>query len=225
MQTRKRPWMNLVGLSAILIILLLALPKLSRFSKGSIAISALIIFIALVLVAAIAASVLISTGGSLQQKALITGNEVREGISSGFDPVSIRGSDASSTGTPHRLTNLYVMGRLPAGASPLSLNNTVLTYDGMSVQTLNFGGTVADSVLASDTMTFVVSYVKSGPYQEDGYINLGDMARLKFTVDGYVGENTRGRITIVPMVGNPTTLEFLASDSLTQQVEVLWPMS
>jgi|GEM_PF-1084166 len=226
MSIAKRPGIRLLELGAIILLILIAYPKVTKASRGTMAVGTLIIFIAIVLVAAIAAAVIISTGGSMQQKALITGNEAREGLSSGFEAVSIRGQDASQAGTPHRLTQIYVMGRLPAGSNILNLNNTVITYDSQAgTQTLTYGGVVADPSWSAGTADFVVTYMKSGPYHEDGYVDIGDMAKVKFTVDGYVGENTRGRITIIPQVGTPNTLEFLAPDSMTQPVEVLWPMS
>ncbi len=222
----KKPGIRLLKIGAVLILILIAYPKIAKAPKGTMAIGTLIIFIAIILVAAIAAAVLISTGGSMQQKALITGNEVREGISSGYEAVSIRGLDASSAGTPHHLTRLYVMGRLPAGSNVLNLNSTVITFDTQAgSQTLVYGGPLSDGTWSASTTDFFVTYMKSGPYQEDGYVDIGDMVKVKFTTGNPISENTKGRITIVPSVGTPNTLEFLAPDSMTQPVEVLWPMS
>jgi len=50
------------------------------FGKGEMGIGALIIFLAILVVAALAASVFIGSGTSLQQKALITSNEAKEGV-------------------------------------------------------------------------------------------------------------------------------------------------
>jgi len=79
---------------------------MKREPKGMMGIGALIIFIAIILIAAIAASVLITTGGSLQQKALITGSQTEEAIASGIEAMTVVASDASADdpqGSPHRV--------------------------------------------------------------------------------------------------------------------------
>jgi archaeal flagellin FlaB len=222
----KKANIGLIGISAIILLVLLASSRQARFTKGTVGIGTLIIFIAMILVAAIAAAVLISTGGSMQQKALITGNEAREGISYGLEAVSVKGSDASQAGTPHSVNRLTIMARLPAGSGTLSLNSTILTLDTtMASQTFTYGGTVADSVNAASTNDYVVSYLQSGPYHEDGYVNLGDTVKIKFNIAGSLRENMKAKVSIISRAGSPNTLELVTPDSMTEQVVVLWPMN
>ena len=226
MKLAKGPGLRLIGIGAVLVLLLVSYPKIPRPNRGAMAIGTLIIFIAVILVAAIAASVLISAAGSYQQKALITGSGAREGISHGFEAISIRGSDPSSSGTPRKITNIYVMGRLPSGYDILNLNTTVMVFDRYEgSQTMTYGGVIGVGSWSSSTTEFQVTYLQRGPYNEDGYVNLGDTAKLKFSVDGTMSEGTRGRITLIPPVGNPNIFEFITPDSMTHPVEVLWPMS
>ena len=58
-------------------------------NKGEMGVGTLIIFIAVILVAAVAAAVLISTAGSLQQRALVTGGQAEQGVSTGAEAVSV----------------------------------------------------------------------------------------------------------------------------------------
>ncbi len=220
----KKPGRGTVSAGAIVLLILLVLSRHDKVNRGLMGIGALIIFIAIVLISAIAAFVLISTGGNLQQKALITGNEAREGVGSGVETVKITGSDASSSGTPHAVTSLNVMVRLQAGSDPLSLNNTVVTLDTpLASQNFLYNGTVPQSATASGTSTFVVSYVKEAPIHEDGYMNRGDVAELKFNINGQLGENIRSRITLIPRTGAMTQLEFMTPDSMVEQRVLLWP--
>jgi archaeal flagellin FlaB len=226
MTNSKKSKIGLIGVGAIILLLLVASIRHNRLSRGSTGIGTLIIFIAVVLVAAIASAVLITTGGALQQKALITGNEAREGISYGLDAMAVKGSDPSQSGTPHAITHIIVMARLPAGSNVLSFNNTVLTLDtNTASQTITYGGTVSDSVLATGTSTYVISYLKQGPYHEDGYVNTGDTVKIKFNIDGRLYENMRAKVTIIPRAGSMNQLEFQTPESMTEPVTSLWPMN
>ena len=57
--------------------------------KGIMGIETLIIFIAMIIVAAIAAGVLLRTQGVLQQKSLAVANEARERVVTGLEIISI----------------------------------------------------------------------------------------------------------------------------------------
>ena len=88
---------------------------------GSIGIGAMIVFIAMVLVAGIAASVLIQTSTTLESQALTTGRETTAEVSSGIDVVGIEGYNVSGV-----ITHMAIMIRARAGSSDIDLNTTVL---------------------------------------------------------------------------------------------------
>ncbi|MFC2154630.1 archaellin/type IV pilin N-terminal domain-containing protein, partial [Candidatus Altiarchaeota archaeon] len=91
--------------------------------KGLMGIGTLIIFIAIILVAAVAAAVLISTSGSLQQRALTTGGETESGIATGVDIFSI----TSTNGSDGNVDYFSIFMRLNPGSDPVKLNNSILT--------------------------------------------------------------------------------------------------
>ena len=67
------------------------------YKKAEMGVGTLIIFIALLLVAAVAAGVLIQTAGSLQEKALSTGTQAKSQISTNAVTVEISATDGSFT--------------------------------------------------------------------------------------------------------------------------------
>ena len=88
---------------------------------GSIGIGAMIVFIAMVLVAGIAASVLIQTSTSLESQALATGQETTAEVSSGLDVVDIYGRHVSSS-----LNWIVITIRPRAGSADMDLAQTVI---------------------------------------------------------------------------------------------------
>jgi flagellin FlaB len=112
--------------------------KLSRILKendlGDMGIGAMIIFIAVVLVAGIAASVLIQTANRLEIQAMQTGQETIREVSSGLQIVDIEGET-----TANIITKMVLAVRPHAGSGDIDLMNahieisngvikTILTY-------------------------------------------------------------------------------------------------
>jgi len=92
-------------------------------------IGTLIIFIATILVAAVAAGVLISTSGILQQRALITGQEARKKITNSVEIISIL---AHGNKTDESLNYYEVLARLDAGSDPIQMKSFDLSWIGPS---------------------------------------------------------------------------------------------
>ncbi len=193
--------------------------------KGMMGIGALIIFIAIILIAAVAASVLITTGGSLQQKALITGSQTEESIASGIEAMTVVASDASaSDGTPHKVGDFKVMVRLQSGSQGINLNNTIITVDTETASySLTYNTTIGADSTAATTTAYVVYYIQNGTNHENGYLNRGDVAKIIFQLSPEISENQLVRIKMIPRVGTYTQIEFYTPDSMTQESVSLWP--
>jgi flagellin FlaB len=99
--------------------------------KGDSGIGTLIVFIAMVLVAAVAASVLINTSGFLQQKAATTGKESTEQVASGLQVLQIMGVHDSSN-----ITKLAVYIAPNAGSSAVDLSQSVVTLSNGDVKSI-----------------------------------------------------------------------------------------
>ncbi len=100
---------------------------LLKRKKAIMGIGTLIIFIATILVAAVAAGVLISTSGVLQQRALITGQEARQKITDSVETVSIV---AYGNRSDESLNNFESMIRLDAGSDPIQMKGFGLSFIG-----------------------------------------------------------------------------------------------
>ncbi|RMF05539.1 hypothetical protein D6764_04525 [Candidatus Woesearchaeota archaeon] len=91
---------------------------LSRRKKAIMGIGTLIIFIATILVAAVAAGVLISTSGVLQQRALLAGTEARKRITNSIEVISLL---AHGNSTAETLNDFEAYIRLQPGSDPIQM--------------------------------------------------------------------------------------------------------
>ncbi|TQD26170.1 archaellin/type IV pilin N-terminal domain-containing protein [Methanolobus vulcani] len=117
--------------------------KLSSHTNAQIGIGTLIIFIAMVLVAAVAASVLITTSGVLQQDAQQTGNEATKEVSSNLMIQKIEGFRArnSSTDMANTVDLLKITLGLSAASEPVDLSAVVISItDGYKTNNVIYAG-------------------------------------------------------------------------------------
>ncbi len=102
---------------------------------GAIGIGAMIVFIAMVLVAGIAASVLIQTSGKLEMQAMRSGQETVAEVSSGISVFDIVGKKNTD------LQYLGITVRARAGAPDIDLNETlIILSDGIEKCVLIYDG-------------------------------------------------------------------------------------
>ena len=95
--------------------------------RGQVGIGTLIVFIAMVLVAAIAAGVLVNTAGFLQATAEDAGQESVDKVTNRLDVVSQHGI-VNKTGGGKAVDSLNLTVRLAAGSGAVSLEDTTIKY-------------------------------------------------------------------------------------------------
>ncbi|WP_457590975.1 flagellin [Geoglobus sp.] len=109
---------------------------LRRDEKGAIGIEILIVFIAIVLVAAVSAAVLIQTVGFLQQKATATGRETTKEVASGIKVVKVVGY---ATGVGGTITKLAIYVEPNTGGQDIDLSKVqILMSDGDTMAQLTY---------------------------------------------------------------------------------------
>ena len=179
-------------------------------------IGTLIIFIAVILVAAIAAAVLLGTGGKLQQTALKTGEETRAAVATGVEIVTVSAID----GVDNSVENFTLMMRLNPGSDPMKLDDAVIQFNTRNTtQELNYA---SDSCVGNTTY-FCAEYVKQGPGYMSGYLSKGDFLKVTFSADRSVIESETIRLKFVPRKGQLTQLEFFTPAVIKDTRMYLYP--
>jgi flagellin FlaB len=116
---------------------------LKNNTRAQVGIGTLIIFIAMVLVAAVAAAVLIQTSGTLQQKAQSTGKQATQEVSSNLMVKTIEGVRAKNTSTDmsDTIDLLKLRVGLNVGSASVDVNQVVVSIsDGTTANNLVYAG-------------------------------------------------------------------------------------
>lgn len=91
--------------------------------KGEMGVGTLIVFIAMLLVAAVAAGVLIQTAGSLQEKSLATGDRAKDEIATNARVIEVSAID----GQDGSVEDISIIYKLSPGSEPIKLDNVLFT--------------------------------------------------------------------------------------------------
>jgi len=211
--------------------------KLKHEDVGSIGIGAMIVFIAMVLVAGIAASVLIQTSTKLEMQAMRSGAETIVEVSTGINVEAIEGHYSAGVG----YIDLIVIEVTPrAGSSDIDLSQTIieisdsetknfLTYDGTNAgnftDTEFIDGEIFTFANFTDTTTefsiLVIEDADSSCSQANPVINRGDHVCLGVNVSQCFG-GLENRKDIFGMVfseqGSPGVITFSTPASYSYEV-------
>ena len=146
--------------------------SMRKDTRAQVGIGTLIIFIAMVLVAAVAAAVLIQTSGVLQQKAQATGKQATQEVSSNLIIKSIEGvraNNASSTTMSSTIDLLKLRIGLNVGSAPVDVNQVVVSItDGTTANNLIYAANTksyASSGATNGSMAYLSSSSASGNLQ------------------------------------------------------------
>lgn len=204
--------------------------------KADMGMGTLIIFIALILVAAIAAAVLISTTSSLQNQALTTGAATTQEVGTSLSVIEIVGED----GSDGNVEGLGTLVRLSAGSDSVRFQDTLvsLSIDDMSQdyqynQTFNcsnlsnVSGTTYDNntgeVTGNEPVQYGVDYSIKGQNWRDNYLVSGDVAQVCFNTPRVIEEGENFRLSIVPRIGTTANVEAALPSLILSKRPKLFP--
>ncbi|WP_321420749.1 archaellin/type IV pilin N-terminal domain-containing protein [uncultured Methanomethylovorans sp.] len=163
-------------------------------NEAQVGIGTLIIFIAMVLVAAVAAAVLIQTSGTLQQKAQSTGKQATQEVSSNLMVKSIEGVRAKSSAVALSATIdlLKLKVALNVGSSPVDVNQVVVSItDGTTANNLVYAGNAKSYASTGASDGAMGSFSST-----DAAANLQTLLIATTNIDGNVIDNSNHYFTV-----------------------------
>ncbi|MEM0449923.1 MAG: archaellin/type IV pilin N-terminal domain-containing protein [Methanomassiliicoccales archaeon] len=185
---------------------------MKKDKRGEIGIGTMIVFIAMVLVAAVAASVLISTANQVREQAQSTGDQAINNVASGFVVQDVVAQVNQTTG--NTIDNLTVYMRLSAGSPPINLDNVVITLVcGDLNMFLAYGDTASDSTYSAVRKVNIANLAWTAGSHVVGQ---GDMIQITITASDHslgIGYNTYGELKIMPAYGQVTLISFQTGES------------
>ncbi len=197
--------------------------KMRNDKRAEMGVGTMIIFIAMVLVAAVAASVLISTANTVREQAQSTGDQAINNVASGFIVQDVVGHVADDKKTVDYLT-IYV--RLAAGSPNVNMDNVMI-----SVTTASKSGYLEmDTDSRDDPADWTVNYAFEKTLDVQSLsawvLGQGDLAKITIGCsDGYMGDGNEAdeyplgisynelvTIKIAPAYGQMTLITFTSPE-------------
>lgn len=185
---------------------------MKKDKRAEMGVGTMIIFIAMVLVAAVAASVMISTANTVREQAQSTGDQAIDNVASGFAVQDVVGTIDSNYSS---MTDVTVYMRLSAGSPSINMDNvmiSVTTSDNSNYLAAN-NDSRADAV--ADTN---YGFAKELDVQLFSAWVLGQGDLAKITITGLtVGFNQEVVIKIIPAYGQMNMITFTTPEQYSTQ--------
>ncbi|MDO9517566.1 MAG: flagellin [Methanosarcinaceae archaeon] len=198
---------------------------MTKDTRAQVGIGTLIIFIAMVLVAAVAAAVLIQTSGVLQQKASSTGAETIQEVASNLDVTQIIGVRAFANSTT--FTSINMTTKAMAGAGSIDVSQLIISIQN---KTTRVDGLIyaANNGSVPDDGTFQVKELRDDDdsLESNGttstVINSGDLISIIISPNSMAFPTREPlRIEITPEFGSPVIRELTTPSSYGVDLNII----
>jgi flagellin FlaB len=183
--------------------------RIRRDKRADIGIGTMIVFIAMILVSAVAAGVLISTANSVREQATSTGDQAINNVAAGFNRVAVVGYVALDD---NHLNSINVTLRLAAGSPNVYMKNVAVKLNFGSVDNTLTWAATPDADHFSTNIKFEVS---SGAFATDFTLKQGDMVSIQVGGAGYdldLDNFKEVKIDIIPGFGQGTFIDIVTPE-------------
>ncbi|MEM3609655.1 MAG: archaellin/type IV pilin N-terminal domain-containing protein [Candidatus Anstonellales archaeon] len=195
-----------------------------KYLRGDVGIGTLIVFIAMVLVAAIAATVLLNVSGMLQQRASSTGKQTTQQVSSNIMVLSVVGQRNSGTGT---IDQLFISVKAAAGASRLDLKNMLVVVNNGSAEIKLTANNSTSANSATNTYGFIERVDPNDLFNLSSnslVIDPSSLIDLNVSIaNAKLYPRKTLTINLMPEVGTPLTIEITAPPTFDTDTVSLYP--
>lgn len=202
-----------------------------KSKKAESGIGTLIIFIAMIMVASIAANVLIQTSTSLQSKAIETARQAKENVASRLQLITLRGQD----GQDSYLEELKSQMKLAPGSNAIDLEKMTISLSVKNAsanliysnESCQLATSPADdgfyTNITNENGTFTVNYDKTSSDHVDGLVQRGEVVTICMQTPGKLGEDQEISIEFIPKVGLPSKKTIITDDVIVDKYVLLYP--
>ncbi|CQR50307.1 MULTISPECIES: flagellin A1 [Haloferax] len=191
--------------------------------RGQVGIGTLIVFIAMVLVAAIAAGVLVNTAGFLQATAEDAGQQSVNKVTNRVDVVNAHGL-VNQTGEERTVDQVFLTVRLAAGSGSVSLEDTTVKYlSETTARTLTYNDTndandQGDAANLTTGDNFTAGVLEDGDGSFEVLNEQSDRAEIIINTSTVEGAAANGTAT-----GQTVKLDITSRNGGTTQVILTMP--
>jgi flagellin FlaB len=224
--------------------------KFFRDKRAQVGIGTLIIFIAMILVAAVAAGVLLKTSGGLQQKATVTGEQATKEVSTNIKVTNVVGYSNDTTSNK-KIRALILTAQLASGSGDVKYEDIVLTYQegdtyvsgikynstkALSDSLYSLSGGIASGIenanLSSgtdyDKAQFYIRRLKDRDSTPNEVLEPGEIIEILFWLEKNDGTDVpldpddQFVLTVQPKAGQTTTVKKTAPSVINQKYTTEW---